>query len=315
MINFPNQGAGVTLDQLETFVAIAQAGGIRSASKILHKTQPSLSTAMKNLEEELGVLLLDRSRYRLGLTEAGKALFPKATELLTFSKAFITLAKEFHMGKEAKLNLAIDYLCPMGFLLNILRQFAQKCATTKIDLDFEILAGAETKTLSGACHLAITPFLSQPALLEVCKIGNIRIVPVVAASLIPEKGLSLEQLLKLPQIVVKASPKTQKEETFGTVPQAHQWNVSDHLIKKELILNGLGWGHLEASSISEELNNQTLWELSLKGIEAKVRPLYLARASAEPFGPVARSLWQYIQEQFQVRASPLGQSKGRSVPS
>ena len=66
------------LEQLETFIAIADQGGLRAASSILFKTQPTLSLSIKNLETELGVKLLDRTGYRVSLSQEGEKLYPEA---------------------------------------------------------------------------------------------------------------------------------------------------------------------------------------------------------------------------------------------
>ena len=62
----------MTLEQLRMLVAIADAGGILSAAEKLHKTQPTISVGMKNLEDELGLQILSRESYRASLTAAGK---------------------------------------------------------------------------------------------------------------------------------------------------------------------------------------------------------------------------------------------------
>lgn len=288
----------MTLDQIETFVAIAQEGGLRAASKILYKTQPTLSTGIKNLEEELGVILLNRDNYRVQLTDAGEALYLKAQEILEHTKKFKSMAQEITMGKELKLNLAIDYLCPMRFLLKILSEYSKKCSTTKLEMDFEVLSGAENKILDNISNLAITPFISKHSKFEFEKICNIKIVPVVSKAQFKSKAPSLEQLLKLPQIVVRDSSKSDIRPDFGTSLEFKQWTVSDHSIKRELILNGFGWGHLEETSIDKELKSKKLIELKLKGINSKNMPLYIVRSISQPFGPVAMDLWKYIINEF-----------------
>ena len=49
------------LFQLETFLAVAEEKSFSRAAKRLHRTQPAVSQVIRNLEEEVGELLLDRS--------------------------------------------------------------------------------------------------------------------------------------------------------------------------------------------------------------------------------------------------------------
>ena len=70
------------LRQLRYIVAVADAGGIRKASRRLHLTQPSLSQALRQLEAELGVELIRRSARGAELTEAGAELVDHARDIL-----------------------------------------------------------------------------------------------------------------------------------------------------------------------------------------------------------------------------------------
>ena len=65
----------VTLRYLEIFKAIVEKGSYRKAAAHLDLRQPSLSTAIKNLEQELGLVLIDRSNRDVRLTLAGRELY------------------------------------------------------------------------------------------------------------------------------------------------------------------------------------------------------------------------------------------------
>ena len=61
----------MTLLQLQYFDTVCQAGTVSGAAGMLHIAQPSLSVALKNLEEELGLELFARRGRGLELTAAG----------------------------------------------------------------------------------------------------------------------------------------------------------------------------------------------------------------------------------------------------
>lgn len=70
------------LHQLRALDAVARLGGIRAAARELGLTQPALTKALKELETEAGLQLLDRGSSGARLTRAGRALLPRARAVL-----------------------------------------------------------------------------------------------------------------------------------------------------------------------------------------------------------------------------------------
>jgi DNA-binding transcriptional LysR family regulator len=68
--------------QLRAFVAIARAGSFTHAARELGEAQPALSQRLRALELELATVLVDRGNRTAGLTEAGRALLPRAERIL-----------------------------------------------------------------------------------------------------------------------------------------------------------------------------------------------------------------------------------------
>lgn len=83
------------LRHLRYFVATADDGTVSGAAARLHLTQPGLSRQLRQLEQELGVALFDRTGGRLALARTGRALLPLARDLLERADAF-TVAATFH---------------------------------------------------------------------------------------------------------------------------------------------------------------------------------------------------------------------------
>ncbi|MFI3302676.1 MAG: LysR family transcriptional regulator, partial [Rikenellaceae bacterium] len=70
----------MTIIQLEYLLAVANCGNFSSAAEQCFVTQPSLSMQIKALEEELGVILLDRTRKPVIPTEAGEVVLEQARQ-------------------------------------------------------------------------------------------------------------------------------------------------------------------------------------------------------------------------------------------
>jgi DNA-binding transcriptional LysR family regulator len=71
------------------FVAVAEEGNVTRAAERLHMAQPPLSAAVRQLEQQLGVALLDRSSRQVRLTAAGEELLERGRELLARAEAVV----------------------------------------------------------------------------------------------------------------------------------------------------------------------------------------------------------------------------------
>ena len=70
----------MTLQQLQYVIAIVEHGSISETAKQLYVAQPTLSSAVRTLEEEFGILIFHRSARGIALTEDGRgAPFPPST--------------------------------------------------------------------------------------------------------------------------------------------------------------------------------------------------------------------------------------------
>ena len=72
----------MTLHQLELFLAVCEKGSLTAAAESLHISQPSISVAIKQLEEELGLNLFFRYRKRMILTDEGKDFQLRSSEIV-----------------------------------------------------------------------------------------------------------------------------------------------------------------------------------------------------------------------------------------
>lgn len=89
---------------LKYFLAVAREENITRAAALLHLTQPTLSRQLMQLEEELGVQLFYRSRYRIVLTDDGMLLRRRAQELVDLAEK---TEQEFRRDPELHGEIAI----------------------------------------------------------------------------------------------------------------------------------------------------------------------------------------------------------------
>jgi DNA-binding transcriptional LysR family regulator len=97
----------VTLRQLRTFEAVARHQSISRAAAELHLTQPAVSMQMKQLEEQIGVPLVEQVGKRLFLTEAGQELRGHAQGMAERIEAMNAAMEQFRGLERGLLRLAV----------------------------------------------------------------------------------------------------------------------------------------------------------------------------------------------------------------
>src|ERR1700682_1124999 len=89
---------GLTVDQLRTFVAAADAGSSSSAGRSLGRAQSVVSQTLANLEAQIGIKVFDRAGRLPVLTDAGRALLEEARVVVGGMDQFQAVAKDLAGG-------------------------------------------------------------------------------------------------------------------------------------------------------------------------------------------------------------------------
>src|SRR5512141_52917 len=122
------------LRHLRYFVAVADELNFTRAAKKLHVAQPSLTRQIHNLEDELGVRLLDRTQSRVALTEEGRSFLLDARRLVALSLESVQAVQRFSRGESGQLNLGYLFKFNFDLLPATLTTFYQSCPEIAVNL-------------------------------------------------------------------------------------------------------------------------------------------------------------------------------------
>lgn len=285
----------MTIDQLLTLDAIVLHGSFKAASESMHKTQPSLSVAIKNLEQEFEILLFNRDGYRPVLTEEGKIFYKKALILISEYKNLQQLGHEMGAGNETQINICVDAIFPIKTITENLSNYLGPDNSVVLNLNTDVLDGVMAKLKNEEVDFALGPEFNDEEI-ESVKIEEVCLIPVIAPSLLKKIGNDFEALKKLPLIVVESSIR----KTYSSIPGSigdNYWFTTDFYMKQQLIEAGLGWGRLPEHQIKLALKNNDLVHLkNFKDISSKKIPLYLLRLKTKVMGPHTKKLWLNISK-------------------
>ncbi len=112
----------ITLDQVRSFVAVAEELHFGRAADRLQMTQPSLSRQIQKLEKSIGAKLLERDNRRVALTGAGAAFLDEAYRLLNLVDAAGDLARRVDAGAAGVVRLGFTAVSAISILGGLLRR-------------------------------------------------------------------------------------------------------------------------------------------------------------------------------------------------
>ncbi|PLZ03231.1 LysR family transcriptional regulator [Burkholderia sp. WAC0059] len=105
-MNKPGASKRLSIRHIRSFVAVAKHRSLTRAAESLFVTQSALSLTIQHLEDDLGVLLFDRSTRRLDLTEAGQEFLPSAERLLQDFDSSIREMRALGQRERGKVGVA-----------------------------------------------------------------------------------------------------------------------------------------------------------------------------------------------------------------
>jgi DNA-binding transcriptional LysR family regulator len=113
----------IELRQLRQFVAVAEEMSFHRAAERLHMAQPPLTAAIRKIEQELGVILLERGNRVTRITEAGQVFLIEARRTLAQFERTLGNTRRAALGLTESLRLAFVDSTVNALLPGILRQF------------------------------------------------------------------------------------------------------------------------------------------------------------------------------------------------
>ena len=151
------------LRHLRYFIGVAEEENVSRAALKLHVSQPALSRQIRDLEDELGFLLLERSARSVRLTDAGRAFLSEARAVLQRVEDAVQVARVIATGGSGELHVGYAPSLTARILPQTLRAFQAELPNVRVRLHDlsteEMLAGLREGKLQIAFVVRLTPAL------------------------------------------------------------------------------------------------------------------------------------------------------------
>lgn len=314
--------SGLSLEQLRTFAAVVDEGSFSGAGRRLRRGQSAITYLVQRLEDQVGAPLFDRSGYRARLTDAGRALLPRAQRVLEAATAFQSQARALTRGIEPELAIVVDAMFPMGILFKALSKFESDFPTVQTRIFVESMGSTVDLVLDRTADLGFVvtsgsqsdQLVSHPSvdieLIRVAAPGH----PLALLQRDQARELDAEDFGDRLQLVLTDRTQRTGGQDRGVFSN-RTWRLADLGAKQAMLLAGLGWGSMPAHMVEADLAAGRLVELRASAaVDTQPRSSIataMVRRRDRALGPAGQSFFASMTNE----AAPTLDRSSRTLPS
>lgn len=291
-----------TLDELNAFVHSVKLGSFSAAARRMGKVQSRISTAISNLEADLGFDLFDRSAKLPVLTKEGEQMYLEAQAVLAQCQRLEARAMTVTTGEELTLKVALDEAVPNTAFEALFQRLAIQFPLLKLT----ILNGSQDDiglwVEEGIADIGIMFHIKTLAdTLEFMSIGHFQHSLVVGAEhpLAQFKAPTIYQLGQYRQIIIcDRSGQTQ-------VPplSANHWQIDSYYFISMMVLRGVGWALIPEHVAKSDWVLDGLVELSTECISAPLMvEIGVVNRRDKAIGPVMNWMFEELDNVLESKA-------------
>jgi DNA-binding transcriptional LysR family regulator len=280
-------------EALTAFAEAAALGSFSAAARKLGKSQSTVSSAIANLEIDLGLSLFDRSRRKPTLTEHGRVVLGKVQEILAASNRLDLSASQLGGGLEAKLSVVWSDTYQSDGFEGMLTAFEQHFP----DLEFECLIAEQGDLVAlvqnGRAHIGVVgaqaeypPDIGSATIAEQSEIA---LFVAVNHALAGMKDVTPEMLKNHRELRLD----TYQGRAERIMPTARRsWSASSYLMLLEMAVLSFGWAAIPRWMVTRFAVG-TLHELDARGWPQRV-PVDAVWSRQRPLGRAGTWLLQQM---------------------
>ena len=261
--------------QMRYFLAVAETLHFRRAADLLHLSQPSLSLQIRQMEEELGAQLFERTQRRVRLTAAGEALVPRLRTLLRSLDEAINETQRIDRGLAGPLTMGFVSTALVGRLPGAMKELQTTTPGLRLQLKECDPREQIAQLMQGRLEIAFIHGQLEERSLETLVLQRDRMIAALPEDVAPEGEVDLRAFAGYTSIM--PSPVT-AFGFFDHVQRAYQQaGVSPaHSIHTNLIIGGI---NLVAAGIGIALVPSSFEQMRVPGVA--YRPLAVTPPAVE----------------------------------
>jgi DNA-binding transcriptional LysR family regulator len=309
----------ISLHKIKVFCHVVRHRNITRAADELHIAQPAVTAHVRSLERKLGTRLVFRQGRNIQISEAGRAFYVWANDMLAQYRDTERRIRGYAGGERGSAAISASMSVGTYILPRILARYSQANPHAHIRLTISHPSPASQKVHDGECDFAVLHLHSALAHeeLRIEHMGREELV-IVAAADDTRVGTStdVDELTRIPFV---ASPIDQIRELediplrgLGVTNRQIAIELGHPEAMKQAICDRLGVGVLFRSAVEEQLADGRLRIVGLKGTRMEV-PIVLVHSPSKVFSPLQERLIAHIRKELTDRDAALPDAQGLSM--
>jgi len=285
------------INELRSFLAVAEEGSFSRAAQELHLSQPAVSKRVAALEADLETRLFDRIGHAVRLTEAGRMLLPRARAVLQALENTRQALGDLSGRVAGPLAMATSHHVGLHRLPPVLRAFTTRWPEVELDLRFMASEQAAQAVRRGERELAVVTLPAEPPAALECRAiwpDPLRIVVGREHPLSAAGEVTPRELVAHPAVLpsVGTHTRTLVEDAFRAAGAAISVRLETDYLEtiKMLVSVGLGWSVLPQTLLGPELTPLPVRDIRLS------RTLGVIRHRQHTFSNAARAMLELLTE-------------------
>lgn len=297
--------------QIEAFVYVIRYRSFSRAADAIYLTQPTVSSHISSLENELGIKLIDRSGKEIEPTKAGKIFYDYANNLINIRDSAVFTLNEFSKKVEGKVEIAASTVPAEYLLPKLMIGFRDLYGDIGFAVDQFDSGEVIDEILEKRYELGIVGTMIENSKLEYHKLVDDRLVLAAPCnkkfSAITSKTLSFDEVKDESFIYRESGSGTRQEferilMKHGADPSAiriaAQFNSIDAI--KQSVSKGLGVSIMSYISIEDYLRFDQIKAFDLEGFDMN-RSFYIVTHKKRPLSPVNSVFLKYVTDYYKVQ--------------
>lgn len=291
-----------TLTRMRTFVEVVDAGGFSAAARKLGRSKALISKYIKELEDELGARLMNRTTRRLSLTELGQAYYRDAGEILQRVDDLQDMVRDRHGEPSGLIRIAAPRTFGDGALGQAIMDFVATHPAIKLDLQLD---DRFVDLVDEGFDCAVRVSEMQDSSLIARKLSDYRFVTVGHPGLIATHGRPNrpDELAHLP-CVIDSNLRNRFNWRYlvdgvrQSVQVSGRVEVNSPSAVRMAVLSGIGFGSVPFMMVEEDLRAGRL-EVVLQDFELGAAAIYVVYPHRRHLSAKIRAFVDFMVDWFE----------------